>query len=200
MGQRKTGAKIFHSDKRMYVCGGVKRILDVGCGFGDLNRFFKSRNIDNYSYIGVDVVEPLIREATDRNSCNGKANISYVCGDFLEMHFDEPFDYVVSSGVFNRNFTGALDNYSFIKACIDKAFDICEDVIAFDFLSDKVDYQYEWTFHSSPEKILGYAYQKSRNILLRNDYMPFEFALFIFKDDSFDKKDTVFRRYWETLK
>lgn len=69
--------------------------------------------------------------------------------------------------------------------------------ITFDFLSDKVDYQYEHTFHSSPERILGYVYSKSRNVILRNDYMPFEFSVFIFKDDSFKSEDTVFHRYWE---
>lgn len=72
---------------------------------------------------------------------------------------------------------------------------LCSDGLAFDFLSDKVDYRHEHTFHSSPEKVLEIAYKYSRNIVLRNDYMPFEFAIIIFKDDGFDKQDTVFHRY-----
>jgi hypothetical protein len=31
--------------------------------------------------------------------------------------------------------------------------------------------------------------------MLRNDYMPFEFALFMFKDDTFSSEDTLFHRY-----
>lgn len=176
-----------------------KRILDVGCGFGDLNRYFRKNKIENYEYVGVDVVEELIHEAKKQNSENGNSKISYICADFLDMPFTESFDYVISSGAFNRRFFGELDNYSFIEKCIDKSFDLCGEGIAFDFLSDKVDYQYEHTFHSSPERILGYSYSKSRNVILRNDYMPFEFSIFIFKDDSFKNEDTVFHRYWENI-
>ena len=89
----------------------------------------------------------------------------------------------------------AADNYDFIDACIDKALAVCRDGLAFDFLSDKVDFQLEHTFHSSPERILEMAYRYSRNVILRNDYMPFEFSVFIFNDDSFSADDTVFERY-----
>lgn len=44
-------------------------------------------------------------------------------------------------------------------------------------------------------KILEMAYKLSRNIILRNDYMPFEFSIVIFKDDSFSKEDTLFTKY-----
>ncbi len=174
-----------------------KKILDIGCGFGDLNRFLKGKGLDDYEYVGVDVVDELIREAGLQNSKNGNAKIRYICSDFLEFESEEKFDYVLSSGAFNRKFVGSLDNYTFIERCLDKALDLCEPDggIAFDFLSDRVDYQYEHTFHSSPEKILGMAYKRSRNVILRNDYMPFEFALYIFKDDSFNRSDTVFNRY-----
>ncbi|MBP5383860.1 MAG: class I SAM-dependent methyltransferase [Lachnospiraceae bacterium] len=175
-----------------------KRILDVGCGFGDLNLFLQNKGISDYKYVGIDVVDELIQEAKIRNAHNGNAEISYICGDFLTFESVDRFDYVISSGAFNRKFFGELDNYTFIEECMSKALNLCNEGIAFDFLSDKVDYQYEHTFHSAPERILGMAYKWSRNVLLRNDYMPFEFCLFIFKDDSFDKKDTVFRRYWMT--
>ena len=177
-----------------------KSILDVGCGFGDLNRYIrKNGGVEFYEYTGVDIVEELILEAKIQNPGNGNAKISYICGDFLKMPIERSFDYVISSGVFNRRYFGELDNYSFIEKCIDKSFDLCKEGIAFDFLSDKVDYQYKHTFHSSPERILSYSYGKSRNIILRNDYMPFEFSVFIFKDDSFKSSNTVFNRYCENI-
>ena len=78
---------------------------------------------------------------------------------------------------------------------MDKALSICRDGLAFDFLSDKVGYQNSQTFHSGPERILGMAYKHSRNVVLRNDYMPFEFAVFINKDSSFKTEDTIFNHY-----
>ena len=172
-----------------------KKILDLGCGFGDLNSYLKNKGIHNYEYLGVDIVDELIKEARVRNSLNKQAKIEYVCEDFLKKEFHESFDYVISSGVFNRKFSGELDNYTFILKCLDKAFNLCRGGVAFDFLSDRVDYQYQHTFHSSPMKILEMAYKLSRNIILRNDYMPFEFSIVIFKDDSFSKEDTLFTKY-----
>jgi hypothetical protein len=87
------------------------------------------------------------------------------------------------------------DNYMFINSFMQKAFNLANNGIAFDFLSDKVDFQYEHTFHSSPSKILDMAYDLSKNVILKNNYMPFEFAVMIFKDETFTKEDTIFTRY-----
>lgn len=168
-----------------------KSVLDVGCGFGDLNRILRKKCLDDYAYVGIDVVPDLIAEARSRYV--GK-EINFIVGDFLEVDLADKFDYVVASGIFNHRLRHA-DPYDLIEAAIAKALSVSRDGLAFDFLSDKVDYRLEHTFHSSPEKVLSIAYKFSRNIVLRNDYMPFEFSLFIFKDDSFAREDTLFSRY-----
>lgn len=66
---------------------------------------------------------------------------------------------------------------------------------AFNFMSDKVDYPLTHIFYSSPERILAMAYRFSRNVVLMNDYMPFKFSTFVFKDDQFSVEDTLFHRY-----
>lgn len=170
-----------------------KKILDIGCGFADLCSFLERKNSPSrtsFTYCGVDLVEPLIAEAKNRHPAH-----TFVLGDFLDLTFGETFDFAVASGIFNRKYEGSQDNYTLIEKSIAKALALVQDGIAFDFLSDQVDYQYAHTFHSSPSRILEIAYQYSRNVLLRNDYMPFEFSLYIFKDDSFDKQDTLFRLY-----
>lgn len=116
------------------------------------------------------------------------------------MKFDRQYDYVLCSGAFNRKFSGRMSNYEFIEKCINKALNIATEGIAFDFLSNHVDYQYEHTFHSDPMKILEMSYKRSRRVILRNDYMPFEFSVFVFKDDSFEKEDTIFTGYKEKCK
>ena len=168
-----------------------KSILDIGCGFGDLNKVLQEKFDNNYIYTGVDLVPALVSEARLRYS--GK-NHKFIVDDFLDINIEEKFDYALASGVFNHSLSGA-DNYELIEATIDKALSLTDDGVAFDFLSDKVDYKHDHTFHSSPEKILSIAYKFSRNIILRNDYMPFEFSIFIFKDDSFSIEDTLFHRY-----
>lgn len=167
-----------------------KNVLDIGCGFGDLNKTLK-RLTSNYKYTGIDLVEELLIEA--KKHYNGE-NIKFENANFLDFSSNDKFDYAISSGVFNHKLTNS-NNYEFIEAAIDKAFRLVNDGIAFDFLSDKVDFKLKDTFHSSPEKILSIAYKFSRNIILRNDYMPFEFCVFMFKDQAFNTQDTVFRRY-----
>ena len=167
-----------------------KSILDVGCGFGDLNQALRGR-ARRYRYLGLDVTEELIAEARVRYQ---GAAIRFRTGDFLDCDLGSRFDVVVGSGIFNINLDSGR-NEAFVEATLARAFALCRDGIAFDFLSDQVDFRHRDTFHSSPTRVLEFAYGLSRNVLLRNDYMPFEFSVFVFKDESFDTADTLFRRF-----
>lgn len=167
-----------------------KSILDIGCGFGDLNYFFKER-LQSYNYHGVDFVEEFILEAKQKHP---EEWIRFTCCDYL-MAAHQPVDFIIGSGIFNFRLLNE-DNYDFIQRVVSKAFDECNLGVAFDFLSDRVDFQkYDHTFHSNPANILDLGYSFTRNVILRNDYAPFEFTLFLFKDDSFDAESTIFNRY-----
>ncbi|HOM28768.1 MAG TPA: class I SAM-dependent methyltransferase [Deltaproteobacteria bacterium] len=173
----------------LHECEG-KSFLDIGCGFGDLVLTLEKK-CSSFRYYGIDLVPDLVEIARQRHA---KAHCRFAAMDFLEATIDETFDIGIASGVFNFRLERG-DNYAFVRAVMEKALSLCSEGIAFDFLSDKVDYRYEHTFHYSPERILEMGYSFSRNVVLRNDYMPFEFCLFIFKDDSFSKDDTLFNRY-----
>ncbi len=168
-----------------------KKVLDIGCGFGDLNQVLEQRVGWEYEYRGVDLVPVLMEKAKELYPAE---NISFSCADILAENFTGDYDYAVASGLFNTKFKD-FSNYDFIEAVMHKGLSICRDGLAFDFLSDKVGYQNSHSFHSSPERILSMAYKHSRNVVLRNDYMPFEFAVFINKDSSFKTEDTIFNHY-----
>lgn len=167
-----------------------KKILDIGCGFGDLYAYLSDQGTRPSSYTGIDIVPEFIDVAKQQHP---QSNAEFFVGEFHSLDMKCDYDYVIASGIFNHKLTSNA-NYEFIDATIRKALSVCKEGIAFDFLSDKVDFQLNHTFHSAPETILSLAYKYSRNIVLRNDYMPFEFALFIFKDDGFLKEDTLFNR------
>lgn len=167
-----------------------KEVLDIGCGFGDLNLVLSAAVGNEYRYLGIDVTQSLLSEAESRY---GNDRIRFNRGDFLALDIPES-DYAIASGIFNLKLQES-DNYLFIEQVMQKAFRLCRAGLAFDFLSDKVDFRKENTFHASPERILAMAYSLSRNVVLLNNYMPFEFSLFIFKDDSFDPKCTIFNRW-----
>ncbi len=170
-----------------FNCRG-KSVLDIGCGFGDLNRILASKT-DEYQYTGIDLVEDLIGEGRRQYP---QKNVTFLNADFLEYPFKDKFDIVVASGIFNHKFSSG-ENDLFVERVLHKAWSLCNDGICFDFLSDKVEFRHDHTYHNNPERILGLGYGLSRNVVLRNDYMPFEFSLYIGKDDSFDQADAVFK-------
>lgn len=179
----------FHILTSLYDCDG-KSFLDIGCGFGDLIKTL-GQKCNAFRYYGIDLVPELIDIARQKHQ---ETHVEFEAMDFLSKSLNQEFDYGIASGTFNFKLTQG-DNYDFVESVMKKALSLCRDGIAFDFLSDKVDYRYEHTFHYSPETLLKLAYSFSRNIVLRNDYMPFEFSIFIFKDDSFSKDDTLFTRF-----
>ena len=168
-----------------------KSVLDIGCGFGDMVPVLSKATDGDFVYHGIDLVGNLVEVAV---STRESKNVTFEVADFLSDTVQGPYDIVIASGIFNHKLTD-MDNAEFVKRCLEKAFRLCTEGVAFDFLSDKTDYQYDHTYHSSPEEVLAAAYSLSRNVILRNDYMPFEFSVFVFKDDSFDVEDTMFRRY-----
>jgi SAM-dependent methyltransferase len=173
-----------------FECRG-KSILDIGCGFGDLNRELTRLAGQSYEYTGIDLVEDLVNEGRCRYP---QEHIRFLNEDFLDYSFTQTFDIVVASGIFNHKFASG-ENDVFVEKVMKKTWSLCSEGFAFDFLSDKVDYRYDHTYHNSPERILGLAYGLTRNVILRNDYMPFEFCLCVGKDAGFHTDDAVFNVY-----
>jgi len=165
-----------------------KSVLDIGCGFGDLLSTLNAK-ASYFEYTGIDLVEDLVSYARKVHPEH-----TFIVDDFIDHVFESEFDYCIATSIFNHKLI-RQDSYDLIYSTMKKAYQIARDGFAFDFLSDKVDYRHEHTFHSSPSKILEFAYSLSRNVVLRNDYMPFEFSIFVFKDDSFSVEDTLFSRY-----
>lgn len=167
-----------------------KRILDIGCGFGDLNYLLRRKCGDNYCYTGIDLVPKLIEKAKTLWSGD---NIKFYVDDFLSIDLDQHFDIAIASGIFNYKLE-QIDNYDYIELVMKKAISIVKEGFAFDFLSDNVDYKLEHTFHSNPSTILIMANKLTRRIILRNDYLPFEFAVIAFRDTEIDTMSGCYKR------
>ena len=163
--------------------------FDVGCGFGDFAAYLKRKSCwEGLNYLGIDLIDEFIETA---KGLHKEDNFRFINGDFLQTNFDEKFDFVISSGLFNlkNNFD---NHYDIIRIYIEKMLHCCNKSVSIDFLSDQVDFMLDHTFHSNPAKILTIAYEFSKNVSLSNDFFPFEFTIKINKDDSFSKKTTIF--------
>jgi 2-polyprenyl-3-methyl-5-hydroxy-6-metoxy-1,4-benzoquinol methylase len=163
-------------------------ILDVGCGFGDLYGFLTKRGL-TIEYTGVDINPTLIEIAK-----NIYPHVQFEVKDFQEDDMGE-FDWVFSSGVFNFRLP---DNESFIQTMLKKMFGMCKKGIAADFLSSYVEFRNEDAYYTCPEDVFRVCKTLSRRATLRHDYMPFEFCVYIYRDDHIDERN-VFTDFLESM-
>ena len=163
-------------------------VLDFGCGFGDMLAYIRSKGIEDVDYTGVDINPNFIAVAQD----NYKDTATFHLKNLLEEETPEQHDFVLSSGVFNHSLS---DNMGFIKKSFEQFNKISRKGFAMNFLSSKVAFQYDYTYHANPAEILDLAYQYSNNVVLRNDYMPFEFTIFVNKSAETDAQYTVYKDF-----
>jgi hypothetical protein len=102
------------------------------------------------------------------------------------------WDLIVASGVFNYKLG---DNWAFLEAAFDLFARHAIRGFAANFLSDRVDFQLDDTFHADPTKVLALAYRYSNRVMLRNDYMPFEFTVYVDLRREFDRKHVVYPEF-----
>ena len=167
----------------------TRSILDFGCGFGGLLDHLKTRGVPESRYLGIDINPRLIAQA---RRLHPQARFEVV--DILRDETPLSADYVFSSGVFNHRLK---DNDGFIRACLARFDEIAGRGFAVNFLSSHVDYRLKHTFHSDPARILDLAYRYSNNVVLRNDYMPYEFTVFVDKAAAVDRTLAVYENFRE---
>ena len=166
-------------------------ILDVGCGFGDFYEFLKMRGV-SVKYTGYDISLRLIEIAKERHP-----EATFEVKDILEESTDKKFDYVVSSGILNARLS---DNEGFLKGMIIECFGLCNIGVAINMMSNYVDYKQGELYYYSPEAIFTFCKTLTRRVTLRHDYMPYEFTVYLYKDDSINKRNIFVQAFSEWKK
>ncbi len=159
-------------------------VLDVGCGFGDFFGFLGSQKIKS-RYYGVDINDDFIKLAQKKYP-QGK----FESCDIQKNKFNKKFDWVIGTGLTNKSST-----YLHLKTLVKKMFEISKKGVAIDFVSNYVDYKEKGIFYTSPEIMFKFAKTLTRRVILRHDYFPFEFCLYLYKNDKKNSKN-VFSEYF----
>jgi SAM-dependent methyltransferase len=164
----------------------VGSLLDVGCGFGDLYPFLRERGFRG-AYTGIDLVSELIEVGR-----TAYPEAELIVGDFTDYQRPDAFDVVLSSGIFNARLT-AEDHWDYVRTTLGHMFDTCRVAACADFLSAYSDAPRAGLFYAQPEAVFRFAKSLSRRVALLHDYMPFEFAVYVFKPDEVADR-ALFRR------
>ncbi|PKL77169.1 MAG: class I SAM-dependent methyltransferase [Candidatus Melainabacteria bacterium HGW-Melainabacteria-1] len=153
-------------------------VLDVGCGFADLYDYLVARGWSG-SYTGLDLVPELLDVARARHP-----QLELHAGDLASFASGKTtYDYVLASGIFNARLQ-QMTNEAHIEASLGHMLALARVAVCADFMSTWVDFQHPEAWHTDPVWLLQIARRLSRRLELRCDYMPFEFALTLYRDDS----------------
>lgn len=152
-------------------------VLDFGCGFGDMYPFAEQRKID-IRYTGVDITPSFIDVARSRHPA---ADFRMV--DVLSEPAVERWDWCFVVGALNLALPDG-GSLAFIQSVMQRLFEISNKGIAVDFLSSFVNFEAEGHFHADCGEMLQFAHSLSRRVVLRHDYLPYEYTLYVYKDDA----------------
>ena len=166
------------------------RILDIGAGFGDLFAYLAPLGID--SYLGIDVVPGLVAVGNEQYGTDGRFKL--LEAEFLDLGLKGDFDVAFISGMFNFKLANGR-NYDFISDVMAKAFGACKVGVAANFINDRTDYQEDLIFYANESVVLTHCFELTRRVNLRADYFPFEFSIFLHKEDTFSTDSAIFSAY-----
>ena len=159
-----------------------KNVLDVGCGFGELGNFLTKR-YKNVAYKGVDIMPEFIE--------NGKKiypSLNLEMGDYFNHLKGEKYDTIICSGALNSNFGTKEENRIFRENAIKQMFLHTTNVLAFNMLGghpakesppDGEAGSNIW--YSDSLEILKYCMTLTRRVILRQNYHPSDFTIFMYK-------------------
>ena len=168
-------------------------VLDVGCGFCDLYDFLGQHGWRGH-YTGVDIVPGLLEVARRRHPDLDVREVD-ITDDSAPL---EEYDFVISSGALNAALPSG-SNEAHIEMALHTMFQRSRYATCVDFLSSYVDFQKPGAHHTDPGWALAAAKRFTRRVVLRHDYMPYEFSVFLFRDDAISERK-VFRAFEGELK
>jgi SAM-dependent methyltransferase len=162
-------------------------LLDFGCGFGDMYAWCQATGRSDVRYHGIDLNPRLIAEGLKRYP-----DADLAACDVAASGLPASYDVIVASGLYNFRLK---DNWGFIAETFRMFAAGCRQGFSANFLTSRADFEDPTLYYVDPCTVLDLCYEYSRRVLLRQDYMPFEFTVFVDMRDSFDKTHTVFPEY-----
>ncbi len=156
---------------------GGRRLLDVGCGTGNLLEYINSRGIE-VNYTGVDILEKMIAIAKSK-----KLDCNFLCMDIFKNNSftSNSFDVVYTSGIFNLNLG---NNRQFLKNALELFLDLSVSYVVFNLLHvDSPDREDKYFYFHPDEvrEILDAFSDKLKKVEFVEAYLKNDFTVVVQK-------------------
>ncbi len=150
-----------------------RRILDVGCGMGDLLPYLYAKS-PNFNYLGVDIMPEFIQVAKKRYQGH-----NFKVADAFSDKLHRKFDLIFLSGVLNIKVPNYQEER---KQRIKKLFDLAGEAFIFNMagawkqLPDAYPVSY-----MKIDEVLSFCTSLTPKLILRNHYLPKDFTIVMYK-------------------
>jgi SAM-dependent methyltransferase len=160
-------------------------IVDIGCGFGDFYGYMTSKGWRG-DYLGIDIVPELIDEAKRRYP-----NARFSVQDIQEQRIPKIFDWCISCHALSSD-TAEKPFLSHFEEMINLMWAACNRGLVFNMLSPLADYTNP--IHARPpiSSIIDVITKLTGRFTIRHDYMPYEYAVYLYKENKIDPSLLIF--------
>jgi SAM-dependent methyltransferase len=149
-------------------------LLDVGCGFADFASYLQPR-FSGLEYSGIDLSSAMVIEARRQHP-----KLDLRIANILDTTFDRTFDVVTANGIF---YLLGEQAWPMMQQIIERLYALATSAVAFNSLSawTKSEEQEANEFYADPLKVLDFCRQLTPRVVLRHDYHPRDFTVYMYK-------------------
>jgi SAM-dependent methyltransferase len=147
-----------------------KKILDVGCGTGELYAYLRRRKIA-CGYTGIDILEEMVARARDEHP-----EAAFLCLDLFKVDHVPACDcdILFCSGLFNINMG---NNYRFLGNAFEVFSAYARERIVVTLLSDSSEDKEDTYFYYSRDEVRRVLSRPGRLLHIIDDYLPNDFLV-----------------------
>ena len=155
-----------------------KSVHEVGAGAGHLYDVLQAEGF-RADYSGSDLSADMVQAAR-----RGHPGVTFHCWDILAEPDLPTFDVVVCSGLFHVKL-GHTESawWEFVYDMVRQMYRMCRVGIAFNMISDDVDFRATNLFYSNPGTVVDFCRRElSRFVALRHDYPLYEYTVSVYRE------------------
>ena len=161
------------------------QVLDVGCGLGHFLDYLQKERSLNVSYRGLDLSLKLIERARKLHP-----KIPFEVANVFSDPLPGPSDFVVASGVLNLEMG---NNEAVLRRFLHSTFAGCRNAVAVNMLSTSADWYDRGRHYYDPIRTMRHARTVTRRVVLRHDYLPHDFTLYLYREPSSGQREGMKR-------
>ena len=154
--------------------GEERTLLDVGCGYGALYPYLRSR-WPRMQYTGIDLCKPMIDAALEAHP-----SASWIVGDLLEHDWTTRYDFVVCNGVLTQKLTtDPTEMLAFAETFIKRMFELSNIGMAFNVMTSHVNYKVPNLYYRDPGQVMHWVLDNITNrVIIDHSYELYEFTTY----------------------